>query len=429
MALVEKGKQQAEQGCPWPVLSGVLRWPTVSWILMAFAIAYFCFFVRPVFLNSQHLMRFRSIPIAEVVGSDLNGIRSFSASWIRGNQTPYIGRLGANPYPPFTSVFFSPLVFMSRESAYYVITTLTLGCYIWATLLIPIWVSERHRDHGISMLLFTAGLFSYGFLFELERGQFNVIAFFLTLFSIYLFHRHRNFRYVAYALISVAIQLKLWPAIFVLMFVDNWALWRQSLRRVAGLMGLNVALLFCLGFQVFGDFVRSIEAHAIQPYVWVGNLSIQSFVGLHSSKWSLRLDFNVVPWGVAVLLVLFVVCLLLIAMKAYREKLSGLSPHLLLACSIGALIIPSESHDYKLSILTAPLIMVFSGFVPPPAWPRRTVSTLLVFVASLAYSSTLFSFANKHPWLQNNLPALMILLFCITGLALMTTEAPTETSS
>ena len=127
------------------------------------------------------------------------------------------------------------------------------------------------------MLIFITGLTSYGFQFELERGQFNVIAMALCFSAIFLFHRKPKLSWLAYILFTIAIQLKLYPAIYILFFVRDWKDILANLRRFLCLGIVNIALLFILGWGVFLDFLNSLRGTAIDQMIWVGNLSIRSF--------------------------------------------------------------------------------------------------------------------------------------------------------
>ncbi len=72
------------------------------------------------------------------------------------------------------------------------------------------------------------------------------------------------------------------------------------------------------------------------------------------------------------------------------------------------------------SILPAAMAIAFdhSAFMPSSR-SRRIVPILLVILVGFAFSSTLYSNANKPFYFGNNLPALMLLLFALTVLCLM----------
>ena len=107
-----------------------------------------------------------------------------------------------------------------------------------------------------------SGLFSYGLCFELSWGQFNVLAMACAAWGLYAFHRARGWRgrWAAYVLLCVAIQLKVYPAIFVLLMTRHPRAWRQNLFRWCGLGAANLLLLFALGPRVFMDFLSVARA-------------------------------------------------------------------------------------------------------------------------------------------------------------------------
>ena len=84
-------------------------------------------------------------------------------------------------------------------------------------------------------LTLVTGLFSYGFQFELKQGQWNLIAFLFSVAAIYLFHQKPKYRWAAYLLFSISVQLKLFPAIFVFTLIDDFTDWKNNAKRIIGL--------------------------------------------------------------------------------------------------------------------------------------------------------------------------------------------------
>jgi hypothetical protein len=210
------------------------------------------------------------------------------------------------------------------------------------------------------------------------------------------------------------------------MFIRNWWQWKKNIKRFFVLTAVNLALLFILGPYVFVDFIKALRYQIIYPYIWTGNHSIRSFVTLIANKLSTH------GWSWAnqyaglvqlVLLAITVICLFIVLLQAYRQNQHGINAYLLLTCTIISLVIPSVSHDYKLSILGAPVAFLFSK---KDIWEgnrntniHRILMWLLLFFSAI-YSSTLFSFAYKPLLLRNNFPALVTLLFMVTFLAIVT---------
>ena len=396
----------------------ILAAPLLMWVLLGFSVSYLLFFVYPVFFSAQVMQFFRYVPIIDPIGIDLAQMLSYSESWFVAKQTPYIGY---NLYPPLASALFTPLLIVEYSWAYKIVTVVNVFCYVMMTLVSPLYISKKRRVSALLMLIFITGLFSYGFQFELERGQFNVIAVFICFLSIWIYHYQNRYCYLAYVLFTISVQLKVFPLVFVVMFISDWQDWGNNIKRILALVTGNFALFFVLGLDVFVGFTKAIIAQTVNPYIWVGNHSVRSFVSQNGSAW-LNEYSGLVQLA---LLVVIAVCIFLVMLQAYRQKHRDLNPFLLLACTVGALLIPSVSHDYKLSILAAPVAIFFSN---NKFWKRYDGSYLLItsivlsLIFSAAYSSTLFSFTNKPPIVANNFPALFTILLTVTFLSLVYTS-------
>ena len=141
------------------------------------------------------------------------------------------------------------------------------------------------------------------------------------------------------------------------------------------------------------------------------NLSIKGFASYLSNGLS--------GTGEIVFWLLLGVCLLAVLGYAYYRDSRGLNPYLLLICTIAALIIPSVSNDYKLSLLIPPVILFFCGLPEIENMPKKTFSILLVVLASLAYWTTLFPATVKPDILSRNFPALIIMMISVTALSFL----------
>jgi hypothetical protein len=383
----------------------LLNLPVSVWFVLGFLVVYVLLFVSPVFLNQSRSMVYfnRFLPNLNPIGSDMNYTLNYVKSWVTTGQSPY----PESHYPPLTYILLSPL---------------TISSYIILTLLIPVWFNAK-KDFSLIVLLSVTGLFSYGFQFELERGQYYSMAFLLCLLAIYLFHRHYEFRYLAYVLFSFSVHLKIVPIFFLLMFIKDWRDWKGNIKRMIGLGLFNVALLFVLGYQNLVNFVNALLFRVDTPtFLWNGNHALGNFVfnfvkdgyGLLSEKAFLFLQQNakLFEWF---LLLIIALCVLSIIFHIYRNGKSGFNPYLLLVCSICALIIP-VSVDYTLPMLVAPMAIFLSG-VPElngSRWNKIT-SILLVLFLSISYATLLYPFKYKPYFLNNSFPALFLILVAATG--------------
>lgn len=403
-------------------LTYVTKAPPVVWVLLGFSISYLLFFIRPIFFSSQTMLFPKYVPAVDPIGTDLDDRLRSAEAWLVARQDPYF----ENPlyaYPPLTSLLVMPLLLVKFSSAYALVTLSTVLGYVLISFVFPLSTGGERHVSPILILIFITGLFSYGFQFELERGQFNLIAVSVCFLAIWIYHFHNRYRLIAYFLFTISVQLKVFPFIFIVMLIDNWQDWKNNIKRVLVLISVNLALLFVLGPIVFINFVKAILSQIVDPPVWTGNHSISSFVAIISKiaydhGWVWVKQYS--GWVNLILLVIILIFIFLIMFQIYRQKQTGLNPYLLLACSIGALIIPSASNDYTLSFLAAPVAVLLSSerFLKRENSPRQQLLFIeLLFILSVAYSSTLLSYTNKPLMVNNNFPALFIMLAVITLLS------------
>ncbi|MBC8506256.1 MAG: DUF2029 domain-containing protein, partial [Chloroflexi bacterium] len=260
------------------VFDAIANWKAITWTLLGFSVSFVFFFVKPIFFSPVEAMQFfRYIPILEKIGigADLRTTLGYSALWFVDGKSPY---LGGGAFPPLAHVFFAPLLSIAFPTAYRIFTFITLLSFVLIAWIIPTRYARDESKHPLILLIFITGLLSYGLQFELERGQFSVIAITFCLLSIYLFHSHPRLRLLAYLLFTASIQLKIFPAIFVVLFVTDWRDWKTNLKRGLGLFALNFAALFVLGGEIFFDFLKAMtRIQLVDQQAWIGNHSIASF--------------------------------------------------------------------------------------------------------------------------------------------------------
>ncbi len=396
----------------------IIAWPNIAWAIITFLILYIPFFLFPLlFTKTQIHYLTKYIPDAYIshIGFDIEAIVSRIKTWLTTGQSPYAD--GFIAYPPLAMALFTPLVIIGYPAYFKLMTGLTVAAYMLAALVIPLLLIPK-RNHALVFLLFITGLFSYGLQFEQERGQFNLLAFTLSLLAIYLYHYHHPFRYFAYLLFTLSVQLKVYPIMFVVMFVEDWRDWKNNLRRLGGLIALNFSLLFILGYSFFQDFFRVVTAYqfAYQSSRYE-NLSIKAFAYYLStnllgfdamSKVSALFEFFFVTLvGLSFLAVVFV---------AWKKQISGLNPVLFLICTLAALVIPSVSNDYKLSILTVPMLLFLCQETEIHGKSNQIIRIFLIVLICLAYWSTLYPATVKPDFLDRNFLALFLILLSATAL-------------
>lgn len=399
------------------MLTAIQESSPLTWVLAGFALTYLLFFIRPLFFSAPAMRNPEPLPIHETIGLDLEQMLSYSRAWLVDKGTPYIGN---NLYPPLAVMLFSPLLYLNFAAAYRLITVLTVSSFIFAIYLLSKDVKLQAYKQTVMLLILASGLVSYGLQFEIERGQFGVISYALYFYSLWLFHHLPKRRLWAYVLFTLAVQIKITPLFFMLLLVDDWRDWKANLTRFGYLLAANFALLFVLGVGIFADFLQALTSQTLEPYIWNGNHSVHSFSILlkyyaRVNDWRI-IDKNI-PLMEAVLILLVIACIGLVLLRAYQKNTGGISSSLLLACTLGTLMLPTLSHDYKLPLLAAPVALWFTSHqVPERQTPvsTRILRLELLLLFSIAYSSTLYSYAYKPMAFGNNLPALMVMLLCIT---------------
>lgn len=393
----------------------VINLPVIAWALVGFFIAYVLFFVWPMFMDSSLRINYfsRYLPDRLPIGSDLIIVIDLAREWFTENLSPYRIQF----YPPFTYVFFAPLLLVEHYPTLYKFFTLFMVLsYCFLTFILPVKMTDK-KNIPLILLFLVTGLASYGLQFELERGQYNVFTFLLCLWSIYIFHYHPKYRIFAYLLFSLSVQLKLYPAIFIVMLIDNWKDWKGIALRFAGLAVFNFLLLFIMGPRIFLDFLRSVSSQMSAPgWTWNGNHSINAFV-FNLTKDGFRIigsdTLEILKQNSGFLetflFLMFGIMFLLALLISYQRNKPGPDPYLLIACMIGALVIPI-SNDYTLSILAAPVALLMSSSPAPKTFSQRLISILMILGISFSYASTLIPFKYKPYYLNNAFPPLFLIL-------------------
>jgi hypothetical protein len=416
------------------LISQVINMPVVAWVLIGFLTAYILFFVWPMFFDPALRMTYfnRYIPDMNPIGHDLIMIIDRAKGWFAANESPYTAQVSF--YPPFTYMFFAPLLLIDHYPTLYKFFTLFMVLsYCFLTLVLPLKMTDK-KNLPLILLFFVTGLTSYGLQFELERGQYNILTFLLCLWAIYIFHYHPRYRILAYLLFSLSVQLKIYPAIFIVMLIDNWRDWKSMLLRFVGLAIFNILLLFTMGYRTFLDFLQAVSKQVVTPgWTFNGNHSIKAFV-FNLTKDGFRITgsdtLEVLRQNSGfietILFLLFGISFITAILISYTRNRTGMDPYLLMTCMMGAMIIPI-SIDYTLSIIAAPVVLVLSNISEPKNTYQRLISIFMVLGISLSYASMLIPFKYKPYYLNNAFPPLFLILIFVTVLNWIrykNTEAP-----
>lgn len=414
----EKNKDRRKIG--FRVLDRILNTPYIFWVLLCFFVVFFAYFILPTYLNDYHEFRlFTEFPKHETIGYDLTDRIHFS-QMLLDSKSPYDQR---NFYPPLQSLFTIRFALTGPNTSFIFMTLISFVCFLLITALWPYIVSKDHHLNSLAVFVIFTGLYSLGFWFELESGQFNLFAMLCCFGAIYLFHRFPKMRWLAYILFIISVNLKIYPGIFVVCFTEDWHSWKKNLLRWGLLLLGCFACLFVLGWKVFLDFLYYFRSELAHPSnIWVGNHSIESFTTLAIQTFkgndpalfkSLLTNQKIIQYF---FLLIYAACLIWVWLTMYKRNIPATDPTFILILTIGAMIIPATSHDFKLSILAAPVCLLFNQLHNTRSGKNwlDLAAVVLLCLTTLTYSATIFVHTQNLPLiLQNNFPALMVLLLSV----------------
>lgn len=405
----------------------ILNLPVLVWILTGFIIIFAFYFVRPMFFDDSLQLSYFAhyLPDLNPIGNDLNYNTSAISLWLQG-KSPY--DLEYHFYPPLYHIVFAPIILLGPEQKYALMTGLTLASF-GLLFLLP-W-RKPAGNHAIFLFFFLTGLVSYGMQFELERGQFNVLALLLALTSVWLYHNLPSFRLLAYTLLTIAAHIKIYPGIFALMFFSRWDDWKENLKTLLQLGSLNAAAFLVLGYRVLMQFIESLMNESENP-LWVlpDKQPINHSVNAFLDKLAKNNDNEVpqavaewigysAPWLEFIFLAIIVMCGIIIIWRTLRNRPNLLHPDALMLLILLGLLLPSVSIDYKLELLAPGLAVVLVNHSLPEQRWQKVFFIGIVIVLSAAYSLTLVPYEYRTGIIINAFPMLFTILLGLTGLNLL----------
>ena len=331
-------------------------------------------------------------------------------------------------YPPFAAVFSIPFRLFDVKTAYLLQVIL-----LYAANIITIYIAARSASLGLdkdkkldilnpalsivclSMVFLT--LNSYGFLFSLERGNFDIYAQFFSVLGLWmLLKRPEQSRdsyhiWLQVVLVSLAAHLKVYPAILFFLI-----LWKHGWKSLLPLFTVNLVLLLCTGPVYAWQFIQTIIHYTQEPFIWIGNHSGASFADFANSYMSSRLGFTLPALIFTVVPLLVWVVGVIVLWRRERTPANAL---LFFCLSVPVMnLVPTVSHDYKLVILSAPLTIALYWLVRSYSETGKVMELvkmvaflfLALFLTRLN-SITPLVLKNKYPFIlvMEGLFALMIL--------------------
>jgi hypothetical protein len=312
-------------------------------------------------------------------------------------------------WPPFTIVLSAPYLLLEPNAAYVVHVGILIALNL-AGIALAVAVLRSRDDDGLPLCgpagdhvgllapVFAVWLLvSYGFLFSVERGNYDAFPAFLAMLGLWALVRRPAGIWLPTTAFSLAAQIKVYPALLLLLLI-----WRFRWKAILPIIACNVVLSLSAGPENLVRFLSGVTSLMTVGYDWVGNSSAKSF-----SAWVDLLHWGYLPHLPAKLLIAIPVALLLFTVWRLWRRHDRAATALML-CGLAPLmfVVPSISHDYKLVLLAGPAVLL-SGLLmrhigrgpAEPWWMLLTLSLTLFFIArppSYIWPAIL---QNKYPWI------------------------------
>lgn len=289
----------------------------------------------------------------------------------------------ANLYFPFSNLVLEPFTWLrSTDAAVAVLGAITVGGL--GAFLSWCFAPLRGPERAACALLLI--LLSYPFLFVIDRSNIEVIV--VVAFAAFAWAVATDRRWVAVAAISIAIAVKGYPAVFLLVFLirRDWGATAASVVAV-GVLTLLGTVYYDFDVLHVIDLLRKQQDHYHEFYA----INDQG-LAYGSSLWG-AIKVAVVDVGhgdvttVSSLMTPYTVGVLLLfaglALAIWRLELDLWEQLMLLA--ISTIVLTPVSADYKLLHLLVPIGLFLRGTTRMTWWPAYVVLFALLLVPKSYY--------------------------------------------
>lgn len=353
----------------------------VLFMSLSFFVGWYIGFQNPVFFNAKREMDQRAaVSSVSPIGIDLSEMVAISRT-LYHKHSPY--SYGTYIYPPLVSVLYLPFLIIRPENAYVFMSFLTITCLFLSFIMVDKLFTEKKFIPIVLLFFIITSFLSYGMHFELERGQFNIITIFLALLGVFL--HQKNKRLLGILLVTISVHLKLYPIIFFfLLFLDNCRSKKGIFINFIAVL-IHILLFFMLGKGVAGDFFSMLTEQLRNPFVWAGNHSLFAYCSDKSG--TMPCNVYTYPYFLAA----YIITIAAGFISTYVKKISLLNPYLFAMCGIATCVIPSVSHDYKLSIIPIFLFPLFKELYCTTLEKKSFANLITLSIGTVLYTLLLFS--------------------------------------
>ena len=275
-------------------------------------------------------------------------------------------------WPPLSLYLGRPFTLLGFSSAYKVQFVILLALAVVAAVLSAGLAARAAGENGRAIDTRLLGLImglwlltSYGFLYEIERGNIDLYALVFSLLAVWFTVRGARSAWLPAACLAVAVGLKLYPGVLVVVL-----LWRYRWRAVLPLAVTTLAALLIAGpANLVHSFTTLQALSTSRTAEWWGQDSATAMTHvLHDhTAWAPSWIF----WPlIAGPLALWATTLAVLVRRGWNERNAVLASA---ACVPLMAIVPPVSNDYKLVLCVFPLAVLATTVStlrrePPIAW-------------------------------------------------------------
>lgn len=331
-------------------------WGIVAWLIVL-TFGYLDFRIRGDGLYDTGQSGFAALP----KGMDYKQVYAYGTALKKGLSN-YLAV--PNAYPPFVTLFYLPLTFLSENLSYQVYDILLL-VFLFGTIYFSLDSSISKLDRNLTVLISLTAtallIHTYPVNFSFERGNGDIVAAFFAALSLWSIRRGKALPAVLF--LTISSQLKVYPAALAVLLMVRFG-WRHTIYFIV----LNSFLLLILGPKALLHFMTHAKVLGLRPFVWQGNHSIFSFVKQTASFYGVPHNLEVKARVITqiVLIATFAAS----ALNYYRHRITGSASRIMhfsgeeigiigMAFSLMSLL-TATSHDYKLVIHIVPFILLLS---------------------------------------------------------------------
>jgi len=295
-------------------------------------------------------------------------------------------------WPPLTLLLGRPFTLLSFNAGYHIQVGILVALALAAAVLSAKLAMKAACDPDLSgqgrridatqlsLILGFWLLTSYGFMYEVERGNIDLYALVFALLSVWLMLRLPRSAWWPAILLAVAINLKFYPGVLLVILF-----WRYRWRAVLPVFVANAALLLIAGPGNVRSTVTGLTAiQSTQRSLWWGNHSAAALANVLRDVTGWAPSWIYVPL-LLVPLALWALTLLLLVRRGWSDRRAVLAAA---ACVPVMGVVPAISHDYKLVLYVFPLAVLAAVIA---TMSRRDLAVWSVLFGLLAMAMMLLS--------------------------------------